>query len=117
MVQLRLAGVVSVFPSVSVALAWKVCGPLWSFVKVTGDVHVLQPPLSRLHSNVAPPSFDEKSNSADESPVVPDGPKSIVACGAVASRVNDRVAGLGSVFDAESVACTENVYDPSASEL
>src|SRR4051794_31056858 len=37
--------------------------------------------------------------------------------GGVASTANDCVAGVASVLDDESVAFTEKVYDPSASEL
>ena len=42
-------------------------------------------------------------------------PAANVVSGAVVSTVNDRVAGVGSVLPAESVARTENVYVPSAS--
>ena len=47
--------------------------------------------------------------------VAPVGPPVIVVSGAVASTVNERVAGVASGVPRLSVARTESVYAPSAS--
>ena len=47
--------------------------------------------------------------------VGPDGPESIVVSGGVVSTVNERLAGVGSVLLAGSVARTSNVCPPSES--
>ena len=46
----------------------------------------------------------------------PDGPLSIVVCGAAVSTVKAREAGVGSTLPAGSVARTSNVCAPSASD-
>ena len=61
---------------------------------MTGEVQLLQPAPSRLHSNVAEPSSAENDSWAYDADVVPDGPPSTDVCGAVASTVNERVAGV-----------------------
>ena len=48
---------------------------------------------------------------------MPDGPASIVVSGGVVSTVQVRLAGLGSVLPAGSVARTVNVCEPSARPL
>ncbi len=57
----------------------------------------------------------ENVNDGAVSPVVPVGPVLIVVSGAAVSTVNVRVAGVGSMLPAVSVARTENVCAPSAS--
>jgi hypothetical protein len=49
--------------------------------------------------------------------VVPSGPESMVVSGSVVSMVQVRVAGMGSVFPARSVARTSKVWVPSASPV
>ena len=48
---------------------------------------------------------------------VPPGPESMFVSGGIVSTVKLRVAGVGSVLPAESVARTENVCRPSGSAL
>ena len=50
----------SVFPAMSVARTWKVCGPSPSVGRMSGVMQGLYAPLSTEHSNVAPASFEEK---------------------------------------------------------
>ena len=47
--------------------------------------------------------------------MVPEGPESIVVSGGVVSTVKVRVAGVGSVLPAASVALTSKVWGPSVS--
>ena len=55
------------------------------------------PGPSSLHSNVAPAS-EVNANDADDTLIGPDGPVVKVVSGAAVSTVNERVAGLASVF-------------------
>ena len=50
----------SVFPAMSVARTWKVCGPSPSVGRMSGVMQGLYAPPSTEHSNVAPASFEEK---------------------------------------------------------
>ncbi len=76
-------------------------------------VPTVAPGPSSLHSNVAA-SVAENANDGALLVVGPVGPVSTVVCGAVASTVNDRVAGVASTLVAVSIARTENVYAPLA---
>ena len=73
-------------------------------------------PPSTRHSNVEPAWLDESANVGVASFVGPDGPLSIVVCGAAVSTVKAREAGVASTFPARSVARTSNVWAPSASD-
>jgi hypothetical protein len=111
----RLAGVASTWPSPSTARTRKVCAPDESVEVVNGDEQLVNAPVSTEHWNVDGVSLDENANVGVESFVGPLGPEVIVVSGAVVSTVKARVAGVGSVFPAGSVARTENVYGPSRS--
>ena len=111
----RLAGVGSVLPAASVARTSKVCAPSASTAVVNGVLHEPQAPPSTRHSNVEPVSVAVNENVGVLSVVVPVGPAVIVVSGGVVSTVNDRLAGVGSVLPAASVARTSNVCAPSAS--
>ena len=65
--------------------------------------------LSRLHAKVLPVSVEVKLKLALVLLVEPAGPAVIVVSGAVISIVHVKLAGVGSVFPAASVACTWNV--------
>ena len=95
-VKVRMAGVWSVLPTVSVARTLKVWTPSVRLVRVCSEVHVAQSSWSSLHWNVADGSL-EKRNAAVVVVIVPVGPASIVVWGAVVSTVKLRVAGVGSV--------------------
>jgi hypothetical protein len=87
-VQVRLAGLWSVLPALSVALTWKVWEPLDKPLYALGEVQEGSQGLpSRLHSNVEPLSEEEKPKLADVEPVVlpSDGPELIVVSGGVVS--------------------------------
>ncbi len=114
-VNVRAAGVASTLPAVSVARASTVCCPSASGPKDCGEAHGPQAPPSIRHAKEAPASFDEKANDGDALDVGPDGPEEMVVCGAVASTVNVRDAGVGSGARAASTARTSNVCWPSAS--
>ena len=111
----RLAGVGSVSPAASVARTVKVCVPSASVASVRGDVHDPKASLSTRHSNVVLASLEENVNVGVAMLIAPLGPLSITVSGAAVSTVNVRVAGVGSVLPAISVARTENVCSPSGS--
>ena len=84
-VQLRLAGVASVLPALSVALTWKVLGPSARPLYACGDVHAAKGPPFKLHSNVEPDSLEENVRFAEELETIPDGPLTMDVSGAVVS--------------------------------
>ncbi len=67
-----------------------------------------QAPPSIRHSNVEPPSLEEKSKFAELDPVGSGGLESIVVWGAVGSIVNVRLEGV-SALEALSTAPTRTV--------
>ncbi len=111
----RLAGVGSVLPAVSVARTSNVCAPSASAAVVNGVVQAANAPASTRHWKVDPASVAVKENVGVLSLVVPVGPAVIVVSGGVVSTLNARLAGVGSVLPAVSVARTSNVCAPSAS--
>src|SRR5215211_1043347 len=90
-VQVRMAGVGSLLPAVSVAVTWNVWGPSIRLLKVCGE-----PQFSISSSSIKqmkePGSLDEKVNVAELLLTVPDGPESMLAFGAVLSTVTTRPA-------------------------
>src|SRR5207253_9808306 len=116
MVQLWLAGVVSVLPAWSVARVLKVWLPsLSAGESVSGEAQAVQLPLSMRHSKVEPLSDELNVNVGVVLPEGLEGFESIVVFGAVRSTVQVWVAGEASVLPAASVARTSNVWLPSAS--
>ena len=115
-VKLREAGVASTLPAGSIARTSNVWAPSAATAVVFADVHDVHAPPSTRHSNVEPAWLDENANVGVASPVRPDGPLSIVVCGATVSTVKPREAGVASTFPAGSVARTSNVWAPSASD-
>src|SRR6478672_5296624 len=115
-VQVKLAGVPSVFPTASVARTSKVWVPSPSADVVSGLVQGDQLPPSTRHANVELPSEELKSNVGVVSFDGLDGVESIVVFGAVRSIVHVCAAGVPSVLPAPSVARTSKVWLPSASE-
>ena len=102
MVHLRLAGLWSVLPALSVALTSKVWRPLDSLLYAFGEEQSLQSlseVLSRRHSNVEPLSEEEKLKLGDEEPVVLPwtGPEVIVVSGGVVSAGGGSELGGGVV--------------------
>ena len=93
-VKLREAGVGSTFPAGSVARTSKVWAPSASDAVVSGVEHEPQAPPSTRHSNVEPAWSAENANVGVASLVGPDGPLSIVVCGAAVSTVKLRDAGV-----------------------
>ena len=116
-VKLRDAGVASTFPAGSVARTSKVCAPSASDAVVSG-VECTNPMRRRRPGtrSVEPAWSAENANVGVASFVGPDGPLSIVVCGAAVSTVKLRDAGVASTFPAGSVARTSNVWAPSASD-
>ena len=115
-VKLRDAGVASTLPAGSVARTSNVWAPSASEAVVWAELQEPQAPASTRHSNVEPAWSAENANVGVESFVGPDGPLSIVVCGAAVSTVKLRDAGVASTFAAGSVARTSNVWAPSASD-
>ena len=113
-VNARLAGVASVLPAASVARTSKVCAPRLNAPVVNGDVHGANAAASTRHSNVEPASVAVNEKLGVVSLVTPLGPAVIVVSGAVVSTVNDRLAGVGSMLPAGSIARTSKVCAPSA---
>ena len=74
-------------------------------------------PPSSVQPKVEPVSVALKAKVAVSEVAMPDGPASIVVSGGVVSTVQIRLAGLGSVLPAGSVARTVNVCAPWASPL
>ena len=79
-----------------------------------GDAQLANVAPSSLHSKLEPLSDDAKEKLASRSFVRPWGPEFSEVSGAVASMVNVRVAGDGSLLPAVSVARALNVCEPSA---
>ena len=102
------AGEGSWLPTASVARTSKVWLPSARVEWLFGLVHAAQAPPSRRHSNVEPPSLEEKPKSADVDPVGVGGFESMVVCGASGSIVNVRLEGP-STFPATSTARTRTV--------
>ena len=72
-------------PAASLALTWKVCGPLANPVYFLGEEQALKAAPSREHSKVLPASEEEKANVALFCFMVPEGPESMVVSGGVVS--------------------------------
>ncbi len=77
-------------------------------------MQVANPPPSIRHSKV-PASFELKVKSAEVEAVGLSGALSIKVSGAVVSIVQVWISGVGSTFNAASIACTVKVCEPSAS--
>ena len=86
-VQVRLAGVPSIFPARSVAITWNVCEPSKRLSKVCGEAHPSISSPSRSHRNEAPDSFDEKVKVAEVLLTIPLGPELMTVSGAVLSTI------------------------------
>ena len=113
-VQVWVAGVASVLPAGSVARTRKVCAPRARPVRSRGLVQAANGAASSEHSNVEPASVAEKAKVALVLCVVAGGADVIVVFGGAVSTVQERVAGVGSVLPAGSVARTAKVWAPSA---
>src|SRR3954453_821269 len=88
------AGVGCTLPTRSMARTLKVCLPSVRVGVVHGEEHAPKEPLSRLHWNFEPPSFELKPN-VPLWPLVDPGPEAIAAFGASVSsaRVTKRPLG------------------------
>src|SRR5918999_5918419 len=84
-VQVRIAGVSSALPAASIARTSRRCSPLPRPSRWWGEEHVANGAPSSEQANIDPGSFEENSNVADPSLVVPDGPASIDVSGSVRS--------------------------------
>ena len=87
-------------------------------VKALGEVQEAKVPVaapgpSRRHSRLEFDSLDEKAKLGSLFEVGPWGPEVIEMLGAAVSTVKARLAGVESVFWAESVARTSKVWAPS----
>ena len=111
--EVKVAGVASTFPAASVACTAKVWEPSARLEYVAGLVQVVTEPPSSWHLNVDPDSLDVNENEAAASVDGSGGELVIVVSGGVRSICQLKVAGVGSVCAAASVACTENVCSPS----
>ena len=111
-VHARDAGVPSTLPCASSARTRRVCEPSASELYDAGEVQAPQAPPSSLHSNV-PASSAPSVNAAEVLVVVPVGPPVSVVCGAVASTVQVRDAGVASTLPTPSLARTSSVCEPS----
>jgi hypothetical protein len=109
-----VAGVGSVFPAGSVARTANVCGPSESPVRLLGEPHEAQAPLSSRHSKVDPLSVEMNEKVAEVALVGSVGADVIAVSGTEVSTNQPTDAGVGSVFPAASVARTSNVCGPSA---
>jgi hypothetical protein len=105
----REAGVGSLFPAASVARTWKVWPPSDRPEYDFGLAQVANVAPSSEQSNEEPGSPPENVNCAVSDDVDPGGPPVIVVSGGTVSTVQARVAGVGSVLPAWSVALTANV--------
>ncbi len=103
-VQVKLAGVASVLPAVSVARTWKVCEPLTRSLYCLGEVQAAKAALSKLQVKVEPVSLDENVNVAELLLTVPEGPEAIIVSGAVRSTSTVRALEVAEVLPAASVA-------------
>ena len=116
-VKLRDAGVGSTLPAGSVARTSNVWAPSASEAVVSG--RACRRPTRRRRRGTrrsSPAWLAENANVGVASFVGPEGPLSIVVCGAAVSTVKLRDAGVGSTLPAGSVARTSNVWAPSASD-
>ena len=113
-VQVKLAGVPSVFPAASVALTWKVCEPAARPLYVCGLVQAAKAAPSSEHWKLEPVSVELKLKLGPVELDGLDGVDVIVVSGAVSSIVHVYVAGVGSVFPTASVARTWKVCEPAA---
>ena len=86
-VQVRFAGESSTLPAVSVARTSKRCSPEPRPSTCCGDVQAANAAPSSEHANVDPGSFEENSNVAEPTLVVPDGPASMDVSGRGEVRV------------------------------
>ena len=112
-VQVRLAGVVSTLPAVSIALTWKVCEPSAKVPcsgTVLDEVQLVKAAPSRLHWKVEPASEEEKLKLAECCRLVPLYP-SLEA--ALPRRVGGILSGLWRVYVPAVGAPTE---EPSPAE-
>ena len=91
------------------------CAPV-ATVCCAGDEQAANGAPSSEHANVAPVSVAVNAKLALPLVVVAGGADEISVSGATVSTVNARVAGVPSPFPAASVAQTENVCGPSASD-
>ena len=95
-VQLRLAGVVSTFPKLSMARTLNSWAPAVTFVSSTGDEQELNVSVSMAHSKLEPGSVEENAKFAFVLAVIGCGPESIMVS-AGRSTVHVRLASVGSV--------------------
>ena len=92
-VKLRLAGSVGVAGRVGRAHLERVRAVVEAAERLRRRARCQAPPSIR-HSKLEPGSLDVNSNVGVASAVGPDGPASIVVCGAVVSTVKLRLAGV-----------------------
>jgi hypothetical protein len=119
-VQLRLAGVASVLPAASMARTRKVWVPVVSPVYERGELQAAYAVVeSSEHWNVDPLSLALNVNVALVLVVVEPaaGPPVMVVLGGAMSTVHVRLAALGSVLPAASIARTRNVWLPPVSPV
>jgi hypothetical protein len=108
-VQVRIAGVESIFPATSVLTTWKVCNPSARLSVAKGETQSSISTSSRAQAKVAPASLDEKVKVAEVSLTVPDGPELIDVLGGVLSTVTTRLVervGLKVLSTARAVRLT-----------
>jgi hypothetical protein len=115
-VHVRVSGVGSALPAASVARTANVCEPSASPVEAFGEVQDVNAAPSMLQAKLAPGSELVNENDAFADGERAGGWSVMVVSGAAVSTVNDRVAGDASGVPRLSVARTENVYEPSASD-
>ena len=118
MVKLRLAGVASMLPAVSIARTWKLCAPAASAgLTVRGEVQAAKAALSTLHWKLAVASGELKLNVGVVSfvGVGSTGPPVKAVFGGVRSTVKLRTAGLASMLPAVSIARTRMLCAPAPS--
>src|SRR5436309_16094141 len=115
MVQLKLAGVRSTLPTVSIARTWKVWLLAATALYRCGLVQAPNAAPSSLHSNVLPASVAVKLKDAEVLFVSVAGLLVMVVSGAVMSTVQLRLAGVGSTLPAGSIARTRNTGRPAVS--
>ena len=109
MLQSKLAGVRSVFPTASVAFTWKLWFPVPNPFKVTGVVQSANAAPSTLHWNVLFFSVDLNLNVALLLAVGVFGFPVMLVSGGIASIVQMNLAAILSVLPAASMARTWNV--------
>jgi hypothetical protein len=90
-----------------------VWSPSASSAVIRGDAQAANEPLSILHWNVEPPSFDANRKVGVESFVGPLGPSVIAVWGGAVSTLNERL--VGTPVWPSWVARTWSVWPPSAS--